>query len=124
MKFWNMKTHTCLRTINLYPQIDENTGEQLKADQIVSAAFIPGNKHVVVGTKNGWIDLYEIASGLLLNREQGEPGQPIWGLDLSADGKTFATTCGKQVWFWELEMVEITKKKQNIFQLQFNNKVG
>jgi U3 small nucleolar RNA-associated protein 12 len=114
IKFWNMKTHSCLRTLNLYPLYHETSGDVIK-DSITSAIFVPGNKHVLVGTKQGYIDLYEIASGLLLNREPGEVGQPIWAIDLSSNGRSFASTCGKQVWFWSLDMVDITDEEMEYF---------
>ncbi|OYD06040.1 hypothetical protein CHM34_18455, partial [Paludifilum halophilum] len=52
LKIWNVKTQNCLRT--------------LECGYALCCAFLPGDKIVVVGTKDGDIELYDIAASTLL----------------------------------------------------------
>lgn len=112
VKLWNMNTHNCIRTLDLIENQDlsgragENEDESA-ADVIISAVFVPGNRHVLLGTKRGYLDLYEIASGQLLCREKVHDGRPVWAVDLRPDGRGFATGGGKEVWCWDFEMFEV-----------------
>lgn len=116
MKVWNMATRNCIRTIDLVPDNDPSPSvkkgssrvddEETKsgADTIQCAIFIPGNRQVIVGTRRGLIDMYDLASGELLWREGAHDGASIWALDMRPDHKGFASGGGHEVWFWEIEL--------------------
>lgn len=52
MKIWNVKTTKCLRTI--------------ECGYALCSAFLPGDRHVIVGTKTGELYLYDVGSSTLL----------------------------------------------------------
>jgi U3 small nucleolar RNA-associated protein 12 len=118
LKLWNMATRNCIRTLDLVePSAEDRAGattaaavdgeEDEGSDMVLCALFVPGNRHVLVGTKRGYLDLYELASGQLLHRERAHEGQPIWSIDLRADQRGFASGGGKEVWGWDFELVEV-----------------
>jgi U3 small nucleolar RNA-associated protein 12 len=68
LKIWNMHTLNCIRTIK--------TGYGL------SAAFIPGDSHVVIGTKAGSLELYDLQAARQLEVVEGAHKGAIWGIQL------------------------------------------
>lgn len=121
LKLWNMATRNCIRTLDLVEPSDADRAASAAStatagvdaedddgsDMVLCALFVPGNRHVLVGTKRGFIDLYELASGQLLHREVAHGGKPIWSLDLRADQRGFASGGDKEVWGWDFELVEV-----------------
>jgi len=53
-------------------------------------AFVPGNRHIVVGTKEGFLELYEISSGALLEKQQAHKGA-VWSLSVRPNKLGIAT---------------------------------
>src|SRR5690606_14201289 len=51
LKIWNIKTNTCIRTF--------------ECGYALCCSFLPGDKVVVVGTKEGELQLYDVASASL-----------------------------------------------------------
>ncbi|KAK8175361.1 hypothetical protein IWX90DRAFT_396704 [Phyllosticta citrichinensis] len=92
LKIWNVKTQTCLRT--------------LECGYALCCAFLPGDKIVVVGTKSGELELFDIASSQLVDTVQAHEGA-IWTLDLHPDGKSVVTgSADKTAKFWTFEIVQ------------------
>ncbi|KAK8218264.1 WD40-repeat-containing domain protein [Phyllosticta capitalensis] len=92
LKIWNVKTQTCLRT--------------LECGYALCCAFLPGDKIVVVGTKTGEIELFDIASSQLVDTVQAHDGA-VWTLDLHPDGKSVVTgSADKTAKFWTFEIVQ------------------
>ncbi|KAK7542752.1 WD40-repeat-containing domain protein [Phyllosticta citribraziliensis] len=92
LKIWNVKTQTCLRT--------------LECGYALCCAFLPGDKIVVVGTKSGELELFDIASSQLVDTVQAHDGA-IWTLDLHPDGKSVVTgSADKTAKFWNFEIVQ------------------
>jgi WD40 repeat protein len=60
VKIWNVETRQCVRTA--------------KSGYGLSVLFVPGNKQVVVGTKSGALELYDVSSGNLLERVDAHRG--------------------------------------------------
>ena len=70
IKLWNVATGTCVRT--------------MVSGYGLCSAFIPGNKHVVIGTKNGELELWEINSNTCIEKIQAHDG-PVWTIDIRPD---------------------------------------
>ncbi|KAK2738503.1 hypothetical protein FQN57_007018 [Myotisia sp. PD_48] len=92
LKIWNARTDTCLRTLD--------------CGYALCSAFLPGDKIVVVGNKNGEIEVFDIASSSLLDTIQAHDG-PIWALQVHPDGKSMVTgSADKTAKFWEFKIVQ------------------
>ena len=71
-KIWNPRTATCLRTID--------TGYGL------CAVFVPGNRHAIVGTKAGTLDILDIGACECIESKAAHSGA-IWTLALLPDNR-------------------------------------
>ncbi|KAF1968984.1 WD40 repeat-like protein [Bimuria novae-zelandiae CBS 107.79] len=92
LKIWNVRTKNCLRT--------------LECGKALCAAFLPGDKIVVVGTKDGDIELYDIAASSLLDKIPAHEGT-VWTLQVHPDGKSLITGgADKTIIFWNFEIVQ------------------
>lgn len=92
LKIWNVKTGSCLRT--------------LECGYALSCSFLPGDKIVVVGTKSGELELFDIASSALIERFQGHDGS-IWTLQVHPDGRSMVTgSADKTAKFWNFEIFQ------------------
>jgi U3 small nucleolar RNA-associated protein 12 len=92
LKIWNIKTQNCLRT--------------LECGYALCCAFLPGDKIVVVGTKEGDIELYDIAASSLLDKIPAHEGA-VWTMGVHPDGKSLITgSADKSVKFWNFEIVQ------------------
>eukprot|EP00468_Gymnochlora_sp_CCMP2014_P001532 CAMPEP_0167740998 /NCGR_PEP_ID=MMETSP0110_2-20121227/610_1 /TAXON_ID=629695 /ORGANISM="Gymnochlora sp., Strain CCMP2014" /LENGTH=978 /DNA_ID=CAMNT_0007624997 /DNA_START=28 /DNA_END=2964 /DNA_ORIENTATION=- len=91
-KVWNRRSGQCIRTLD--------TGYGL------CGMFLPGNRHALVGTKTGCLELYDLTSCVLLENIKAHEGC-VWSLFPSYD-KTGLVTGGsdKTVKFWEYEQPE------------------
>ncbi|KAK2740968.1 hypothetical protein FQN55_008523 [Onygenales sp. PD_40] len=92
LKIWNVRTQTCLRT--------------LECGYSLCSAFLPGDKIVVVGNKNGELEVFDIASSTLLDTIKAHEG-PIWALHVHPDGKSMVTgSADKTAKFWNFQVVQ------------------
>ncbi|KAH3909012.1 hypothetical protein HBH56_166890 [Parastagonospora nodorum] len=92
LKIWNVRTQNCLRT--------------LECGYALCCAFLPGDKIVVVGTKDGDIELYDIAASSQLDKIQAHEGA-VWTMQVHPDGKSLITgSADKTVKFWNFEIVQ------------------
>ncbi|CAA9957504.1 F-box/WD repeat containing protein pof1 [Pyrenophora teres f. maculata] len=92
LKIWNIKTQNCLRT--------------LECGYALCCAFLPGDKIVVVGTKDGDIELYDIAASTLLDKISAHEGA-VWTMQVHPDGKSLITgSADKSVKFWNFDIVQ------------------
>ncbi|KAF2001142.1 WD40 repeat-like protein [Amniculicola lignicola CBS 123094] len=92
LKVWNVRTQNCLRT--------------LECGYALCCAFLPGDKIVLVGTKEGHLELFDIAASSLLDRIEAHEGA-IWTLQVHPDGKSVVTgSADKSVKFWSFEIVQ------------------
>ncbi|KAF2468207.1 WD40 repeat-like protein [Lindgomyces ingoldianus] len=106
LKIWNVRTQNCLRT--------------LECGYALCCAFLPGDKIVLVGTKDGEIELFDIAASSLLDKIDAHEGA-IWTLQVHPDGKSVVTgSADKSVKFWDFEIVqeEIPGTKRTTPRLQ------
>lgn len=93
LKIWNTKTQSCLRT--------------LECGQSLCCAFLPGDKIVLVGTKTGEVEVYDIASSSLIDKFQAHDGA-VWTLQVHPDGKSAVTGgADKSARFWKFDIVQV-----------------
>jgi U3 small nucleolar RNA-associated protein 12 len=92
LKIWNVKTGTCLRT--------------LECGYALCCAFLPGDKIVVVGTKSGALELFDIASSTLIETLEAHEGA-IMALQIHPDGRSLVSgSADKSAKFWNFEIVQ------------------
>lgn len=85
-----MQSGTCIRTID--------------SGQVLCATFLPGDKYIIVGTKEGNLELYDIGASSLVEKIQAHSG-PIWSLCMQPDMKGLVTgSADKEVKFFEFEI--------------------
>lgn len=94
IKLWNTTTGNCIRTL-------PSTG-----GKPTSSLFLPGNKHVIIATRDGTLDLYDCQSCTLLESIAAHSG-PIWSIDMRPDkGGIASGGDDKTVKFWDFGAVE------------------
>uniref|UniRef100_A0A8C0F0D7 WD repeat-containing protein 3 n=1 Tax=Bubo bubo TaxID=30461 RepID=A0A8C0F0D7_BUBBB len=92
VKIWNRSTLQCIRTMD--------------CEYALCSLFVPGDRQVVVGTKTGKLQLYDLASGSLMETVNAHDGA-VWSIALSPDQRGFVTGgADKCVKFWEFELVK------------------
>lgn len=92
LKIWNIRTQSCLRT--------------LECGYALCCAFLPGDKIVLVGNKNGQLELFDISSSSLLEEMPAHEG-PVWTMAVHPDGKSIVTgSADKTAKFWNFEVVQ------------------
>ncbi|KAH9114418.1 hypothetical protein AeMF1_011499 [Aphanomyces euteiches] len=101
VKVWNANSRQCVRTFTDF-------------SLALSAVFVPGNMHVLVGTKGGALHLFELASGECIWSKEDAHGGAIWSIDVRPDGKAVATGGADHlVNFWEFEMTAFQDEAGN-----------
>ncbi|KAJ3270719.1 hypothetical protein HDV01_007475 [Terramyces sp. JEL0728] len=92
VKLWSTKNGNCVQT--------------LESGYALCSAFVPGGKHLIVGTKQGELLLYELSSSSLLETIQAHEG-PIWGIQILPDKQGMVTASqDKTVKFFKFGLIE------------------
>ncbi|KAL5621503.1 hypothetical protein BROUX41_006403 [Berkeleyomyces rouxiae] len=92
LKIWNVKTSTCIRTF--------------ECGYALCCAFLPGDKVVIVGTKTGELQMFDVASATVLENMAAHEGA-IWSLQVHPDGKSVVTgSADKTAKFWNFKIVQ------------------
>ena len=95
------RTGRCLRT--------------LEAGYGLSACFVPGNRHALIGTRDGHLRLFDIGSGEMLDDVQAHEGA-IWSIAMQPDKQGFVSaSADKDLKFWEFELTEATSGSGCVF---------
>ncbi|GAM17446.1 hypothetical protein SAMD00019534_006210, partial [Acytostelium subglobosum LB1] len=90
VKIWNVKTLNCIRTF--------------ACEYGLCCLFVPGNLHIVVGTKTGTLEVFELASAEHVASIQAHSGA-IWSLALTPDLRGVVSGgSDKTVKFWNFEL--------------------
>ena len=103
-KVWNIARRSCIQS--LAPSV-ENT-----ACYGLCATFLPGNTHLVLGTREGHLLVLDIAAGDVVFSEENAHDGAIWSVDLrrpTVQQPTVTLVTGsadKKVKFWEIEAKE------------------
>ncbi|XP_004714929.1 WD repeat-containing protein 3 [Echinops telfairi] len=105
VKIWNRSTLQCIRT--------------MACDYALCSFFVPGDRQVIIGTKTGKLQLFDLASGNLLETLDAHDGA-VWSMSLSPDQRGFVTgSADKSVKFWDFELVKdknSTQKRLSVKQ--------
>lgn len=95
VKIWNLRSQECIRTIS--------TGYAL------CGMFLPGDRQILIGTKSGQLELYDLGSSALLEKIDAHAGA-VWTLAAKPAGpagivRTIASgSADHDVKFWDIEL--------------------
>ena len=104
-KVWNVASRSCLRSLPL-----TTVGSSKEGSYGLCSVFLPGDTHVVIGTREGYLLIVDIASGDIVYTEKAHDKE-IWSIDIKRpsgynDDDTIALVTGsadRNVKFWEIE---------------------
>ncbi|XP_064413240.1 WD repeat-containing protein 3 [Latimeria chalumnae] len=103
VKIWNRSTLQCIRTMS--------------CEYALCSLFVPGDRQVIIGTKTGKLQLFDLASGTLVETTDAHDGA-LWSISLSPDQRSFVTGgADKRVKFWDFDLVKDDKSNKNSCQL-------
>ncbi|KAI4526071.1 WD40-repeat-containing domain protein [Schizophyllum commune] len=89
VKIWNMKTTSCIRTMD--------------CGYAICCTFLPGDRHLAVGTKSGEILIYDVAASALIDTIKAHTST-VWSLHVRKDDEVLVSgSADKEVKFWEFE---------------------
>ncbi|CED82934.1 WD40-repeat-containing subunit of the 18S rRNA processing complex [Phaffia rhodozyma] len=114
VKIWNLKTLACVRT--------------METGYAICLTWLPGDRHIIVGTKAGTLLLYDVSSSTLISETQAHTAA-IWSIQVRPDGKGLVSgSADKDVKFWDFELVEMEDVSQTVVdrmgnERKFKNKV-
>ena len=90
LKIWSRKSQTCIRTI--------------PSGYGLSCLFVPGDRHVLVGTKKGSLQIFDLNKAEISEEVHDAHSKEIWSMCLYPDRKGFVTASADQtVKFWSFE---------------------
>ncbi|KAF7723974.1 hypothetical protein EC973_001490 [Apophysomyces ossiformis] len=105
LKVWNVKTRTCIRSI--------------ECGYALCSAFLPGNRHILIGTKTGELELFDIASSSMIDSVKAHDGA-VYSLQVRPDKRGFVSgSADKDVKFWDFDMVQDKGSSSNAKRLSF-----
>lgn len=100
LKAWNIQTGNCIRTIH--------SGFGL------SVVFAPGDRHAVLGTKEGKLEIYDLQSSRLLEIVDAHTA-PIWGIQLRHDNSgIISVSADKRLKFWNFNFKQVEDDSSNL----------
>ncbi|KAG2369907.1 WD40-repeat-containing domain protein [Suillus spraguei] len=89
LKLWNLKTTACIRTMD--------------CGYAICSTFLPGDRHIAIGTKSGEILIYDLASSALTDAVKAH-SSTVWSLHVHPDEQVLVSgSADKEVKFWEFE---------------------
>ncbi|KAI0049634.1 WD-repeat-containing protein [Auriscalpium vulgare] len=92
LKVWNMKTNACIRT--------------LETGHAICSTFLPGDRHIAVGTKLGEILVYDVFSSTLIAEIKAHGGT-VWSMHVRPDEQALVTgSADKEIKFWGIEWAQ------------------
>lgn len=92
LKVWNVRTGSCIRTF--------------ECGYALCCSFLPGDKILVVGTKAGEMELFDVASATMLDTVKAHEGA-VWSLQVHPDGRSVVSgSADKSAKFWNFEVVQ------------------
>jgi U3 small nucleolar RNA-associated protein 12 len=107
-KIWNVASRTCIQSLT--PAVGSKAKKKAGSSSYgLCTAFLPGNTHVAVGTREGHLMLLDVSSGEVVYVEEGAHEGAIWSLDIrrpSTTDSSVAVVTGsadKSVKFWSIE---------------------
>ncbi|XP_066542654.1 WD repeat-containing protein 3 [Hoplias malabaricus] len=99
VKVWNRSTLQVIRT--------------MACDYALCSLFVPGDRQIIIGTKSGKIQIFDLASGSLLETIQAHDGA-LWSISLSPDQRGIVSGgADKTVKFWDFELIKDSESGAN-----------
>lgn len=90
-KVWNVRTGSVIRSWD--------------CGFALCSAFLPGDKIVIIGTKEGKLELYDLPSSSLVDNIDAHEGH-VWSIQASPDRRSIVTgSADKSVKFWMVDVV-------------------
>jgi U3 small nucleolar RNA-associated protein 12 len=102
---WNVESRSCLQSLS---PASLSTRKDISAYGLC-VAFLPGNTHVVIGTREGHLLIVDIAAGEVVFSDEDAHEAAIWSIDVrrptTIDGTIGLVTgsADKSVKFWDVE---------------------
>jgi U3 small nucleolar RNA-associated protein 12 len=103
-KIWNVSKRSCIQS--LVPNINDTACYGL------CVSFLPGNTHLVLGTREGHLLVLDIAAGDVVHAEENAHDGAVWCIDVrrpTSEQASVALVTGsadKSVKFWDVEAQE------------------
>ncbi|XP_078619457.1 WD repeat-containing protein 3-like [Branchiostoma floridae x Branchiostoma japonicum] len=95
VKLWNRSTQQCIRT--------------MPSGYALCSTFAPGDQQVIIGTKTGKLQIFDIGSGSQLQSVDAHQGA-VWSIALSPDKRGLVSGgADKLVKFWDFELINDEK---------------
>lgn len=92
VKVWNRSTLQVIRT--------------MACEYALCSMFVPGDRQIILGTKSGKLQIFELASGSLLETVDAHDGA-LWSICLAPDQRGIVTgAADKTVKFWDFELIK------------------
>ena len=92
LKIWNLRTQSCIRTLD--------------CGHALCATFLPGDKIVVIGTRDGKLEIFDIASSTLISTIEAHE-KDIWSMQVEPDGRSLVTgSADKSAKFWQFKVIQ------------------
>ncbi|KAM6970210.1 WD repeat-containing protein 3 [Aplochiton taeniatus] len=92
VKVWNRSTLQVIRT--------------MACEYALCSLFVPGDRQIILGTKSGKLQIFDLASGSLMETIDAHNGA-LWSLCLAPDQRGIVTGgADKTVKFWEFELIK------------------
>ncbi|XP_071956729.1 WD repeat-containing protein 3-like [Antedon mediterranea] len=92
VKLWNRDTLKCIRSMS--------------CTYALCSIFVPGDRHCIVGTKQGTLQLFDIATGSLMEQIKAHENT-VWSLALMPNKRGFVSGgTDKTIKFWDFELVD------------------
>ncbi|XP_040582090.1 WD repeat-containing protein 3 [Lepeophtheirus salmonis] len=93
IKIWSRSTQTCIRT--------------MESGYGLCSSFVVGDRQVVVGTKKGSLQLFDLNSAIMTEEIEDAHNGEVWSICPTQNKDGFITcSADKTVKFWKLEFVE------------------
>uniref|UniRef100_A0A336KWX1 CSON000766 protein n=1 Tax=Culicoides sonorensis TaxID=179676 RepID=A0A336KWX1_CULSO len=90
VKLWNRNTTACLRTVT--------------ADYALCTCFVPGDRHILVGTKSGHLLIIDVVVGEIIEDIPAHESE-VWSVCLFPDMRGCVTGGDKTTKFWSFELI-------------------
>ena len=122
LKIWNLKTFNVIRNFTL------------SSGYALCGKFLPGSSLIVIGFKNGNLELYDLAASSLIDQVEAahenndinskDDGAAIWSLDITPDGKTLITGGNDKktkCWDFVVEQELVPGTNEEVSKLKFHH---
>lgn len=108
LKLWNRSSLACLRTV--------------ETEYILASCFVPGDRHVLLGTKKGNLLIVDIVVGEIIETIQAHDKE-LWSISLAPNLRSCVTGGGDStVKFWSFEMItDPTNENHKVLSLIHKN---